>query len=770
MRHLTVSSLVLAAVLVPGGTMAAGPEPPGTGDFAEAGSMEQARVDHTATVLTDGRVLVVGGQDGDYGDVYFETAEVWDPATGSFSPAGALTQARTGHSSTSLPDGRVLVIGGYDGVSTVSEAEIWDPATSSFSPAGSLESGRVDHVATLLPDGRVLIVGGEHQKARDWLPAPAQVWEPITETFSPVETLSEPLLPQTATLLSDGRVLLVGSESNTAQVWDPKTEALTPAGKLGRRLREDHVATLLSDGRVLFVGDSKSAHVWDPATASFSPAGSLAERRIFHTTSLLPDGRGLIVGDCCQDHRLASAEVWDPMTHTFSPAGWLITRRHGHTATALPDGRVLVVGGWGRDPDACCDDIALASAELWDPDREWIVAQPMPRPKGLRDLLDRRHPRTPFSTVRTTFERASREPQAMRSLQGVEPQQFVKSCQKARDNAARFSGCSWLLRSALRMYVEVLSQEAWDAVKAAYDYSYNAFPRSAQRNGLDRVARFHLTDSVKTVIDLVDGTHPRVGRKSLIADFERKMRTSTSVFAQDTDWAIRQCRKAGCEPLLFYAVAEYLLEPTAKNWRLARDAYAWNHHQSTSPAQRKQLRGTAIRHFESAADEYGAAQSFGPLMRGALGADGVDAFFTGFTASTSPDEECTEEPRLEVIDGVERARDKVIGCTVWVTTDPRMNGESVSIWNSDERPTSGGVQGGTILSARERIVTESGSWEGTLTGLAVDRRPSLMSGWFVGEGAHDGLMAYVMHQNDGESLWGYISPEPPPMSQAVPER
>jgi len=135
------------------------------------------RDSHTATLLPDGRVLVVGGgcpptqkcQD------HAVVAEVWDPQTATFEPAGSLAQLREGHTATLLPDGRVLVVGGsgWDG-GDLASAEVWDPTTASFSPAGSLAQGRRGHTATLLPDGRVLIVGG-----RDGDPlASAEVWDP----------------------------------------------------------------------------------------------------------------------------------------------------------------------------------------------------------------------------------------------------------------------------------------------------------------------------------------------------------------------------------------------------------------------------------------------------------------------------------------------------------------------------------------------------------------------------------------------------------------
>ncbi len=329
----------------------------GPGTFSPAGSLERARSHHTATLLPDGRVLVIGGFDPITNTIAgVPTAEIWDPATSSFGPAGRLFTARDGHTATLLPDGRVLVIGGWG--DSVGSVEAWDPETESFSPAGSLAEPRLSATGTLLPDGRILVVGG----FGGGVPKDsAELWDPTSASSESGGLMGDGRAAHTATLLPDGRVLVVGGMDvddhrlASAEIWDPATGSFEPTGSLAEG-RDFHTATLLPDGRVLIAGGAGGLHpaeVWDPATGSFSPAGSLAIGHSRHTATLLPDGRVLVVGGDWENAQ-GSAELWDPATESFSPAASLADRRWGHTATLLPDGRVLVVGG-----------SSSASAEVW---------------------------------------------------------------------------------------------------------------------------------------------------------------------------------------------------------------------------------------------------------------------------------------------------------------------------------------------------------------------------------------------------------------------
>ncbi len=160
--------------------------PADRGVFTPTGTMLEPRDVPTATLLRDGRVLIVGG----YQDPPSPAgpAEVWDPRTGLFSPAGSLPHGRSGQAAIRLGDDRVLVVGGAsnDQDSTIdglTSAEVWDPVTMTFGATGSLVSGRLGATATLLPDGRVLVQGGTDLEG---VPVTTlEVWDPATDSFGP---------------------------------------------------------------------------------------------------------------------------------------------------------------------------------------------------------------------------------------------------------------------------------------------------------------------------------------------------------------------------------------------------------------------------------------------------------------------------------------------------------------------------------------------------------------------------------------------------------
>ena len=348
--------------------------------FTPTGSLNEARGLHTATLLPNNKVLVAyGSNSSSYsnaaGYVGLSSVEVYDPGTGTFTEiVGEDGGGIYGHTATLLPNGKVLLAGGfvnsvweYFGISGSSNgANLYDSATGVFSAASNMTASRGGHTATLLASGKVLIAGGADQDPTGTGLASAELYDPGTGTFTQTGSMAVGRFLHTATQLQDGRVLIVGgaltSSSDpvaTAEVYDPATGTFTMTGAMATA-REQHTATLLADGRVLIVGGKTSTgatatvEVYDPSTGSFSVTGPMAEARTLHTATLLSNGKVLVAGGGDEN---STAEVYDPATGSFSITGGMEIGRSGHTATLLPNGSVLVAGGGIF--------AGLASAELY---------------------------------------------------------------------------------------------------------------------------------------------------------------------------------------------------------------------------------------------------------------------------------------------------------------------------------------------------------------------------------------------------------------------
>lgn len=335
-----------------------------------AGSMHAARQLHSSTRLPDGRVLVAGGQGMNFAPL--ASSELYDPATALWTNTGPMANPRAGHTATLLPQGLVLVAGG--GTNT---AELYHPGTGNWTPTGSMSGARSSHTAVLLTNGTVLVAGGCLGQAC----AGAEIYDPNSGTWTPTGSMNSPRVNHTATRLADGRVLAAGGMSGagslaTAELYDSVSGIWTPTGNMSKA-RDTHTATLLINGKVLVAGGESfsdtnvlaGAETYDPNSGTWTPAARMHTSRFGHTATRLANGQVLVTGGtyfCDSEFGFcfvtSTAEVYEPSSGQWIRVGSMLGARGNHRASLLLNGEVLASGGY--DPSSV---IVFSSAELFRP-------------------------------------------------------------------------------------------------------------------------------------------------------------------------------------------------------------------------------------------------------------------------------------------------------------------------------------------------------------------------------------------------------------------
>lgn len=297
---------------------------------------------HTASLLPDDSILVVGGKGID--EPIHKQAQRYVASSNSWQPDASLATARMQHAAFSLGDGKVVISGGYDPNVTgtpfdpvFKSTEVYDPAAKAFAPGPEMNFPRRMHVVTQLKDSRFLITGGIQLRGNDFgATMNTEIYDPTSDTFIAGKTMTDGRWLHTATLLPDGRVLIVGGRNNNCTGQCP-------------------------------IFSLRTAEIFDPATGNFTATGSMTYSRYNHTATLLPDGRVLILGgETTEDvgtgnDQVPAAELYNPVTGTFTTWTNLALPRSSHAVTLLNNGKLWLTGGFRSS------GLATNRTELFDP-------------------------------------------------------------------------------------------------------------------------------------------------------------------------------------------------------------------------------------------------------------------------------------------------------------------------------------------------------------------------------------------------------------------
>lgn len=341
--------------------------------FCDTGSLATGRVFHSAVTLPNGLVLIAGGTSSYSASLNsaFSSAELYNPATKSFTATGTMNSPRHSFTMTLLQNGLVLIAGGYSGSTQLSSAELFDPATNTFTLlTNSMTVGRYQHSATLLPNGKVLIAGGTTPTSG--ASASAELFDPSSNTFiATTGSMTAPRSLHHADLLSNGHVLLTGGVNGnfvplaSAELYDVVSDTFTATGSMATP-REQQASVLLFNGTVLVAGGdtgpnntaaTASAEIYDPSTSTFNPTASAPRvtTGFYHSVPILPDGRAFLADFS------ATALVYDPAAGAFSATGDMTAVQTQPQTVILPDGTALVAGGVDSNGNS------VANAEIFYP-------------------------------------------------------------------------------------------------------------------------------------------------------------------------------------------------------------------------------------------------------------------------------------------------------------------------------------------------------------------------------------------------------------------
>jgi N-acetylneuraminic acid mutarotase len=301
-------------------------------------------------------------------------------ASGTWSPAGSVRTARDGHTGTLLPNGNLVIAGGENNNQALASTEVYSQGSWKYS--GNLNVARSNASAILLPNGTILVAGGCTGNCLSSATASAEIYNPVSGTWSKTGSMSKTRTYFGMVLLPSGSVMAVGGctglnangcsgVTSSSEIYNPSTGKWSSTGAMNAA-RGSLTATVLPNGKVLAAGGINgadnpipSAELYDPATGKWTATGKMNVARDEHTAVLLATGNVLVAGgENLSGVSTVKAELYNPSTGKWTLTGSMHTSRLEHTMTLLMNGNVLVAGGTRQ---TLSGQSVLASAEIYDP-------------------------------------------------------------------------------------------------------------------------------------------------------------------------------------------------------------------------------------------------------------------------------------------------------------------------------------------------------------------------------------------------------------------
>ena len=379
-------------------------------------TLNTSRYQHSATLLNNGTVLVTGGITCPSAGscTYLNSAELYAPSSGTFAATGSMATARSAPA-VLLGSGKVLIAGGYScdsngNCASLQSAEIYDPASGTFSGAGNMTINRDSHTMTLLNSGQVLIAGGENCTSATSCSAlnNAEIYDPLAGAFTAIASLNAARFNASAIALNSGQVLIAGGFNGTsypaaAEVYNPEGGTFSIAGNLNTP-RASATATMLESGNVMIAGGTTCSSPLCPTASvevyegglftNLSPDNfilQMQDPRVYQTATPLTSGQIFVAGgynscnstSCTSD---STGEIVNANSGWFFASQPLVSPRSGHTATLLMDGSVFLIGGINNGISLSSTD-SFQPASLDVPGLSVLAIGPPNAPVGLGTTL-----------------------------------------------------------------------------------------------------------------------------------------------------------------------------------------------------------------------------------------------------------------------------------------------------------------------------------------------------------------------------------------------